>query len=52
MRNLGEFRHGQKHGLWTTWDYDGRVEQQVRYAAGVVVDLRREPPWWGDAKDQ
>jgi hypothetical protein len=42
---------GNREGVWTFWDRNGRVERQIRYSCDKPVGEKEEEPWWDGARD-
>ncbi len=47
----GRHERGDRVGLWTFYDTDGRITWQARYRAGERAVKRRSPPWWRDGDE-
>lgn len=43
---------GNKEGIWTYWEKDGKIKKQICYECDRDIEEKLERPWWNDAKDQ
>jgi hypothetical protein len=43
---------GNKEGIWTYWEKDGKIKKQIRYECDRDIEEKLGRPWWNDAKDQ
>ncbi len=51
-RMSGSFVNGKQHGDVTWWRPDGRIERQLRYENGRLIETRLSPPWWPAAEGE
>jgi len=43
---------GNKEDVWTYWDRNGKLKNQVRFSCDREIEKKSDVPWWNDAKDQ
>ena len=44
----GQYVGGKQEGIWTYWDRQGRLEQQVRFEKDEEIESRTESPWFNE----
>lgn len=52
MEQRGIMVDGNKEGVWTYWDKNGKIERQVRYWCDREVEIKSEGPWRDYMEDQ
>jgi hypothetical protein len=48
LQQQGIIINGEFEGIWTHWDIQGTIYQQVRYFCDRPIEVKKEPPWWSD----
>jgi antitoxin component YwqK of YwqJK toxin-antitoxin module len=43
---------GNKEGIWTYWEKNGKIKEQIRYECDREIEKKSESPWSNDAEDQ
>ena len=52
MAYQGIMIDGNKEGVWTSWDKNGKISNQIRFSCDRAVEENFSSPWWDDVEDQ